>query len=126
MALKEFIQQCLEQNYESLVRSVDGLTHRELSWRPVPRSMSIGFLAWHYGRTLDRWIHTRVLETLQLWEQGWADRFDRPLDPNDTGYGFTSEQLARIPHLAQTSDAVNRQLSCFSSRYMNLLAVFQI
>ena len=33
---------------------------------------------------------------------------------------------ARIPHLAQTSDAVNRQLSCFSSRYMNLLAVFQI
>ena len=34
--------------------------------------------------------------------------------------------LPRIPHLAQTSDAVNRQLSCFSSRYMNLLAVFQI
>ena len=33
---------------------------------------------------------------------------------------------ARIPHLAQTSDAVNRQLSCVSSRYMNLLAVFQI
>ena len=35
-------------------------------------------------------------------------------------------ELTRIPHLAQTSDAVNRQLSCFSSRYMNLLAVFQI
>ena len=34
--------------------------------------------------------------------------------------------FTRIPHLAQTSDAVNRQLSCFSSRYMNLLAVFQI
>ena len=37
-----------------------------------------------------------------------------------------AEVLSRIPHLAQTSDAVNRQLSCFSSRYMNLLAVFQI
>ena len=36
------------------------------------------------------------------------------------------EILARIPHLAKTSDAANRQLSCFSSRYMNLLAVFQI
>ena len=34
--------------------------------------------------------------------------------------------LSRIPHLAQTSDAVNRQLSCFSSRYMNFLAVFQM
>ena len=48
-----------------------------------------------------------------------------------TGVGLTlfrqTEQvLARIPHLAQTSDAVNRQLSGFSSRYMNLLAVFQI
>ena len=32
----------------------------------------------------------------------------------------------RIPHLAKTSDAVNRQLSCSSSRYMNLLAVLQI
>ena len=36
------------------------------------------------------------------------------------------DNLTRIPHLAQTSDAVNRQLSCFSSRYINLLAVFQI
>ncbi len=43
----------------------------------------------------------------------------------DFGMG-QSLHLARIPHLAQTSDAVNRQLSCFSSRYMNLLAVFQI
>ena len=39
---------------------------------------------------------------------------------------LSDSDLARIPHLAQTSDAVNRQLSCFSSRYMNLLAVFQI
>ena len=38
----------------------------------------------------------------------------------------TARCLPRIPHLAQISDAVNRQLSCFSSRYMNLLAVFQI
>ena len=42
------------------------------------------------------------------------------------GCGWREHSLARIPHLAQTSDAVNRQLSCFSSRYMNLLAVFQI
>ena len=42
------------------------------------------------------------------------------------GGGIAGVVLARIPHLAQTSDAVNRQLSCFSSRYMNLLAVFQI
>tara|TARA_B100000315_G_scaffold200144_1_gene192227 strand:- start:1369 stop:1824 length:456 start_codon:yes stop_codon:yes gene_type:complete len=56
--------------------------------------MSIGFLVWHYARTLDRWVHSRALEAPQLWEQGWASQFERlPLDPNDTGYGFTAEQL---------------------------------
>lgn len=94
MALTEFIQRCLDQHYDSMVRSVDGLSQKELAWRPDSQSMSIGFLAWHYGRTLDRWIHTRVLEAIQLWEQGWASQFDRlPPDPNDTGYGFTPEQL---------------------------------
>ena len=44
----------------------------------------------------------------------------------DAVVGINGAPVARIPHLAQTSDAVNRQLSCFSSRYMNLLAVFQI
>ena len=34
--------------------------------------------------------------------------------------------LARIPHLAKTSDAVNRRLPYYSSRFMNPLAVFQI
>ena len=46
--------------------------------------------------------------------------------PDPEIYSLAAQKLARIPHLAQTSDAVNRQLSCFSSRYMHLLAVFQI
>ena len=94
MALKEFIRRCLDQNYDCLVRSVKDLTQKELSWRPGPQSMSIGFLAWHYGRALDNWINTRALEAPQLWEQGWASRCDRlPPDPSDTGFGFTVEQL---------------------------------
>ena len=100
MTLVKFIQRCLDQHYESMLRSVEGLTQHELSWRPNPQSMSIGFLVWHYGRTLDRWIHTRVLETLQLWEQGWASRFDHlSPDPDNTGYGHTSDQLEqfRVP-----------------------------
>ena len=39
-----------------------------------------------------------------------------PLGGNRKGEGRRYINLARIPHLAQTSDAVNRQLSCFSSR----------
>jgi hypothetical protein len=28
--------------------------------------------------------------------QGWADRFDLPLPPSDTGYGHTAEQVAAV------------------------------
>lgn len=94
MTLVEFIKQSLEQHYNSMTRSIEGLSQSELSWAPEPQAMSIGFLAWHYARTMDRWIQTRALETLQLWEQGWANQFDRlPPDPNDSGYGFTGQQV---------------------------------
>ena len=64
---------------------------------------------------------------LEVTEEAWDDL----LNTNLKGVFFCAQTAARhmitrIPHLAQTSDAVNRQLSCFSSRYMNLLAVFQI
>ena len=94
MALKEFIRNSVDQHYASMVRTVQDLSLKELSWTPDPEAMTIGFLTWHYARTLDRWIHSRVLESLQLWEQGWASQFGRePPDPNDTGYGFTAQQV---------------------------------
>ena len=45
MTLVEFIQNCLDQNYRSIVRCLEGLTPDELSWRPNPNCMSIGFIA---------------------------------------------------------------------------------
>jgi len=94
MTVVEFIEQCLDQNYRSLVRCLEGLTPEELSWRPNPQCMSIGFIAWHYGRVLDMWIQSRSRAVPQLWEEGWADRMDRsPADPGDIGYMFTVEQL---------------------------------
>lgn len=94
MALREFIHRSLDQHYECMVRSVAGLTHQELAWNPDGKSTSIGFLVWHYARTLDRWINSRVLGVPQLWDQGWADKFGRlPPDSNDTGYGFTVQQV---------------------------------
>ena len=78
-----------------MVRSVDGLTESEITWMPTPECSSIGFLVWHYGRTLDRWIHSRLRNVPQLWEQGWAERLGQEVDdPNDTGYGYGPEELA--------------------------------
>lgn len=85
-----------------MLRSVEGLSEEEMSWMPTPECSSIGFLVWHYGRTLDRWIHARLQNAPQLWEQGWAARLGQNItDPNDTGYGYSPERLAAF----QTPDS---------------------
>ena len=94
MQLNHFVSACLDQHYNAMLRSVNGLSDAEIQWMPTPQCSSIGFLVWHYGRTLDRWIHSRLQNAPQLWEQGWAARLGQEAtDPNDTGYGYTPDQL---------------------------------
>ena len=95
MRLSEFVSGCLEQHFNAMVRSVEGLSTEEMAWMPTPECSSIGFLLWHYGRTLDRWVHSRLLGVPQLWEQGWSVRLGQgATDPNDTGYGYGPDRLA--------------------------------
>ena len=95
MQLRDFVKGCLEQHYNAMTRSVDGLSQDELAWMPTPECSSIGFLVWHYGRTLDRWIHSRLQDVPQLWEQGWAERLGQQhIGADDTGFGYGPEELA--------------------------------
>ena len=95
MRLGDFVSGCLEQHYNAMLRSVDGLSDEEFRWMPTPECSTIGFLVWHYARTLDRWVHSRLLDVPQLWERGWAERLGQHIsDPNETGYGYGPEQLA--------------------------------
>ncbi len=103
MQLSEFVKGCLEHHYNAMVRSVSGLSEEELAWMPTPECSSIGFLVWHYGRTLDRWVHSRLQDVPQLWEQGWAQRLgQQDIGTDDTGYGYGPEQLASfgVPNAA--------------------------
>ena len=121
MLLKDFVSGCLEQHYNAMIRSVDGLTPEELAWMPTPECSSIGFLVWHYGRTLDRWFHERLQGRPQVWTQGWAERLGwQAADPNDTGYGYGPGQLAdfRVPdahvlldYAAATYESANSYLA---------------
>ena len=99
MRLSEFVAGCLEQHFNAMVRSVDGLSGEEMQWMPTPECSSIGFLVWHYARTLDRWIHSRLQDVPQLWETGWAAWLGQEaVDHSETGYGYGPEQLAAFRH----------------------------
>ena len=120
MALKQFILGSFRQHYVAMLRSVDGLSAEEMAWTPNNQCSSIAFLVWHYGRTLDRWVHMRVLDVPQIWDESWAENMGRaPADPNDTGFGFTVEQLQAfqapdkgtlMQYAAEVRSAANRYL----------------
>ena len=79
-----------------VANSVDGLTPEELALRPNDEGNSIAWLVWHLTRIQDDHI-ADVAGKPQVWlSKGWADRFALPLDPSDTGYGHTSEQVSAV------------------------------
>jgi hypothetical protein len=90
----------LTDAFERIGGSVEGVLRglgpEQLNRRPGGRGNSIAWLIWHLSRIQDDHIADAAgLE--QVWTaQGFATRFDFPLDPGDTGYGHTSEQVSSI------------------------------
>ena len=85
-----------ERVLENGVAVVGGLDDDQLAHRPTADANSIAWLVWHAARGQDAQI-ADVAGTEQVWfSQGWADRFGLDLDPNDHGYGHTSEQVGKV------------------------------
>jgi len=77
---------------QELVLVLDGLTTDELNRQPVSDANSIGWLAWHLTRSLDRNMF-ELMGKEQLWiSEKWYTRFNRKPDPGETGYGHTIEE----------------------------------
>ena len=73
-----------------------GLSTEELAFRPDGDGNSIAWLVWHLTRIQDDHV-AGVAGREQVWvEEGWVDRFALPLDPTDTGYGHSPEDVAAV------------------------------
>lgn len=81
---------------ETMHLTLNGLTAEQLAWRPDEQSNSIAWLAWHLTRVQDDHV-SDLAGQQQAWvADGWHARFDRPAEPDDTGFGYTAEQVAAI------------------------------
>lgn len=79
---------------ESLHHVLQGLDQDDLNWQPHQDCNSVGWLTWHLTRQQDAQIAALMCED-QLWTmERWHDRFGRPLDPADIGFGHTPEQVS--------------------------------
>ncbi|MDD9207178.1 DUF664 domain-containing protein [Georgenia sp. 10Sc9-8] len=95
----------LEETYsrvpDEVAAVLDGLDPAALTTRPDPQANTIAWLVWHLARGQDAQI-AQVAGTEEVWTaQGWADRFDLPLERTDTGFGHTSDQVAAVQADAQ-------------------------
>ncbi len=81
---------------ESVRHVTDGISHAQLVYRPDGDSNSIAWLLWHLTRVEDDHI-SEIADSEQVWtSQGWAGRFELPLEPSDTGFGHTSAQVVQV------------------------------
>lgn len=80
-----------------LVRAaVSGLTAEQLRQPPAPGANTVGWLVWHLTRVQDGHV-AELLDDDQLWVTGpWAGRLGKRPDPNDTGYGYSAEQVLGV------------------------------
>ncbi len=80
---------------DAVASAVDGLTPQQLAHRPAAEANSIAWLVWHLTRVQDDHV-AEVAGREQVWSGGWADRFGLPFAPAETGYGMSSDEVARV------------------------------
>jgi len=95
MRANEVLLDMYERVQGTVHAAVKDLDNAQLAQRPDASANSIAWLAWHTARVMDAQI-ADAAEQKPVWDDGWRDKFDLPLDPNDTGYGHNSEQVAAV------------------------------
>jgi uncharacterized damage-inducible protein DinB len=86
---------------EEVHAAVDGLTEDELEVRLDADANSIAWLVWHLTRVQDD-HNADAFGVEQVWP-AWRERFGMTGDP--TGYGDTTEQVARVRASAELLSA---------------------
>jgi uncharacterized damage-inducible protein DinB len=80
-----------------LVRAaVNGLNAEQLRTPPADGANTVGWLVWHLARIQDGHL-AELTGDEQVYVTGdWARRFALKPDPDDNGYGHTSEQVLAV------------------------------
>ncbi len=81
---------------EVVRRTLDGLSAEDLARRPAGGGNPVGWLVWHLARVQDDHV-ADAFGAEQVWtSEGWAERSGVPLDPRDTGYGHTADEVDAV------------------------------
>jgi hypothetical protein len=96
MPSTELLVDCFGRVHDLVHQVVDGAKPDQLTFRVDPDANTIAWLVWHLTRVQDDHI-ADAASLGQVWTlDGWAGRFELPLDETDTGYGHGSADVAAV------------------------------
>lgn len=96
MDISELLTDAFGRIHLATHRAVEGASRRVLTYRPDPEANSVAWLVWHLSRIQDDHV-ADAAGTEQRWLAGdWRERFALPFPPGATGYGHTSDEVARV------------------------------
>jgi hypothetical protein len=95
-AVRELLRDAFSRLIEHVDDLTDGLNEEAATFRPAPQANSIAWLIWHSARCQDLQL-CEVAGFEQVWTRdGWADRFGLDLPRDDTGYGHSATDVAKV------------------------------
>ena len=124
-------QQLLIDSFEgarqALEKALANLSPADLNEQPHHDCNSMGWLAWHLTRTQDRAMSNLTGEQ-QVWiKDGWYTKFNRDPNPQDTGFGHKSEDVAKFKSPdAGTLLGYHRAVLERSKRYLGSLSTTEL
>jgi hypothetical protein len=117
---RELIVDCYDRLPELVEEVLAGVRTADLDWQPRPGTNPLGWTVWHLTRVQDAQIADLMGEA-DLWtSDGWHQKFNRPPDHDDSGYGHTPEQVrafrspsakVQLDYLRAVTDRTNRYLA---------------
>jgi hypothetical protein len=95
-AAQELLRDAFTRLIEHVDEITDGLTEEQANYRLSPNANSIAWLLWHSARVQDVQV-ADIAGVEQVWTRdGWVERFGLDLPRDDTGYGHSPEDVAKV------------------------------
>lgn len=100
-ALQDLLRDAFTRLIEHVDAITDGIDDGVLTYRPTPEANTVAWLLWHSARVQDAQV-ADVAGVEQAWTAGgWVDTFGLDLPRDDTGYGHSADDVAKVQATAQ-------------------------
>ena len=118
-ALRALLRDAFTRLIEHADELTDGLTDEVADYRPTAQANSIAWLLWHSARVQDIQI-AQVADVEQVWTRdGWVDRFGLDLPRDDSGYGHSPAEVAKVRAPAGLLAGYYRAVHQLTLRYLD-------